>query len=77
MQMANSEEWSRFSLKELHYKSLDKLIYPNAFEWLFLKIPYNLGQNIWNKTEKSSKTWEERKALISTFASLLTAIAKF
>ena len=37
---------------------------------------YDPGQNIWNKIEKSSKTGHDKKSLISTFASFLTAIAK-
>ena len=37
---------------------------------------YNSGQNIWNKIEKSSKTGQDKKSLISTFACFLTAIAK-
>ena len=37
---------------------------------------YNLGQNIWNKIEKSSETGQEKKSLISTLASFLTAVAK-
>ena len=37
---------------------------------------YNPGQNIWNKIEKSSKTEENEKSFISTFACFLTAIAK-
>ena len=36
----------------------------------------NPGQNIWNKLKKSSKTGQEKKSLVSTFASFLTAIAK-
>ena len=36
----------------------------------------NPGQNIWNKVEKSSKTGQVKKSLISTFACFLTAIAK-
>ena len=58
-------------------KRLDKVIYRNTFEWLLLKIPYNPGQNIWNKIEKSSKTTEEKKSLIPTLACLLTTIGKF
>ena len=38
---------------------------------------YNPGQNIWNKIEESSKTGQEKKSVISTFACFLTAIAKF
>ena len=34
---------------------------------------YNPGQNIWNKIEKSSKTGQDKKSLISTFACFLTA----
>ena len=37
---------------------------------------YNPGQNIWNKIEKPSKTGEDKKSLISTFACFLTATAK-
>ena len=36
---------------------------------------YNLRQNIWNKIEKSSKSRQGKKILISTFACFLTAIA--
>ena len=39
-------------------------------------IPYNPGQIIYNKIEKSSKTGHGKKGLISTFSSLLTAFAK-
>ena len=35
--------------------------------------PHNPGQNIWNKIEKSSKTGQGKKSLISTFACFLTA----
>ena len=37
---------------------------------------YNSGQNIWNKIDKSSKTRQVKKNLISTFACFLTVIAK-
>ena len=37
---------------------------------------YNPGQDIWNKIEKSSKTGQDKKSLISNFACFLTAIAK-
>ena len=33
-------------------------------------------QNIWNKLEKSSKTGQDKKSLISTFACFLTATTK-
>ena len=36
----------------------------------------NPKQNIWNKTEKSSETGEEKITLVSIFACFLTAIAK-
>ena len=36
---------------------------------------YNPMQNIWNKLEKSSKTGQDKKSLISTFACFLTATA--
>ena len=31
-------------------------------------INYNPGQNIWNKTDLSSKTGQENKSLVSAFA---------
>ena len=37
---------------------------------------YNPMQDIWNKLEKSSKTGQDKKSLISTFACFLTATAK-
>ena len=37
---------------------------------------YNPGQNIWNKIEKSTKTGQDKKSLISTLACFLTATAK-
>ena len=36
----------------------------------------NPMQNIWNKLEKSSKTGQDKKSLISTFACFLTATVK-
>ena len=39
------------------------------------RCTYNPGQSIWNKIEKSSKTGEVKKSLISTFACFWTAIA--
>ena len=39
-------------------------------------VTYNPGQNIWNKIEKSSKTGQEKKSLISNFACFLTATAQ-
>ena len=37
---------------------------------------YNPGQNIWSRIEKSSKTGQDKKSLISTFACFLTATTK-
>ena len=37
---------------------------------------YNPMQNIWNKLEKSSKTGQDKKRLISIFVCFLTATAK-
>ena len=37
---------------------------------------YNPGQYIWNRIEKSSKTGQDKKSLISTFECFLTATAK-
>ena len=52
----------------------------NVFaEWLCpmcVTGTYNPGQNIWNKIEKSSKTGQDKKSLISTFVCFLTATAK-
>ena len=45
-------------------------------KFYIFKLIYNPGQNIWNKIEKSSKTGQDKKSLISTFACFLTAIAK-
>ena len=36
----------------------------------------NPGQNIWNKMEKTIKTGQEKKSLVSFFACLLIAISK-
>ena len=36
----------------------------------------SLGQNIWSKVKKSSKSGQNQKALISTFEYILTAIVK-
>ena len=38
-------------------------------------VIYNPGQNIWNKIEKSSKTGQIKKSLISKFACFLTIFA--
>ena len=40
-----------------------ELIYDQTFVY-----SENIGQNIWNKLKKSSKTGQNCKALISTFA---------
>ena len=37
---------------------------------------YNPGQKIWNRIEKSRKTGQDKKSLISTFACFLTATAR-
>ena len=44
-------------------------------EFCIFEFVYNPGQNIWNKIEKSSKTGQGKKSLISTFACFLTATA--
>ena len=36
----------------------------------------NPGPDIWNRLEKSNKTGQEKKSLISTFACFLTVIVK-
>ena len=45
-------------------------------KFYIFKLIDNPGQNIWNKIEKSSKTGQDKKSLISTFACVLTATAK-
>ena len=42
----------------------------------FLETICNPMQNIWNKIEKSSKTGQDKKSLISTFVCFLTATTK-
>ena len=42
----------------------------------FNNYSFNLGQNIWNKIEKSIKSGQDMKSLISAFVCILTAIAK-
>ena len=37
---------------------------------------YNPGKNIWKKIEKSGKTGQDKKILVSTFACFVTAIVK-
>ena len=37
---------------------------------------YNPGQNFWSKIEKSSKSGQGKKILISTFACFLAAIVR-
>ena len=46
--------------------------------WINLTVLkyYNPGQNIRNKIEKSSKTGQGKKGLISAFACFFTAIPK-
>ena len=39
-------------------------------------LNYNPGQSIWSRIEKSSKTGQDKKSLMSTFACFLTATAK-
>ena len=46
------------------------------FVFIAQKEIYNHMQNIWNKLEKSSKTGQGKKSLMSTFACFLTATAK-
>ena len=45
-------------------------------QYILAEVTYNPGQNIRNKIEKSSKTGQDKKSLISTFVWFLTAIAK-
>ena len=46
------------------------------FRYFFKGYTYNPEQNIWNKLEKSSKTGQDKRSLISTFACFLTGTAK-
>ena len=41
-----------------------------------IHFTYNSMQNVWNKLEKSSKTGQGKKSLISTFACFLIAAAE-
>ena len=41
-----------------------------------IQARYNHGQNIWHEIDKTNKTGQKKKSLISTFACFLTAIAK-
>ena len=43
-------------------------------KFYIFKLIYNPGQNIWNKIEKSSKTGQDKKSLISTFACFLITL---
>ena len=48
----------------------------NIYEVASVTSAYNPMQNVWNKLEKSSKTGQDKKSLISTSACFLTATAK-
>ena len=41
-----------------------------------LFIEYNLGQNIWNRVNKSSKTGQKQKTLIIASGKFLTVVTK-
>ena len=56
------EDWAKFKPKICLLKQFWEKCFP--------------GQSIWNKIEKSSKTGQGKKSLISTFPCLLTATAK-
>ena len=53
------------------------IVFSKSFPCLPQGFNYNPGQNISSKIEKSSKIEQDKKSLKSTFASFLTAIAKF
>ena len=57
--------WKNWSLKKTGWSYNETFVSPD-----------NPGQNIWNKIEKSSKTEQDKKSLISTFACFLTATGK-
>ena len=48
----------------------------NIISEFSIHFTYNPMQSIWNRLEKSSKTGQGKKSLISTFACFLAAIAK-
>ena len=47
-----------------------------TIEFCIFELIYNHMENIWNKLEKSSKTGQGKKSLMSTFACFLTGTAK-
>ena len=51
--------------------------YPEIKVWrrISLAMTKDLGPNIWIKVKKSSEIGQDKKSLISAFASFLTAIA--
>ena len=68
---ANNKEVRDFQAKECASLTIE------SKERFIAKISVKLPmQNIWNKLEKSSKTGQDKKSLISTFACFLTATAK-
>ena len=60
------------NLKWEKLKGINSMNKVGKFEKILI---YNTRQNIWGKIEKSSKTGQDKKNLISTFACFLTAIA--
>ena len=81
--------FTAFTIFLINYKSAQQLIRNDGFRqenWFYTNFffvsSYNYsvkarpGQNVWNKIEKSSKTEQDKKSLIYTFACFLTASAK-
>ena len=66
--------WAKFAQKADFRSKAEKVNI--TIEFCIFELVYNPGQNIWSKIEKSSKTGQDKKSLISTFACFLTATAK-
>ena len=71
----STEKGSLLSFSNILKKVLQLLLCSIVMQSIHM-LYYNPGQNTWNKIEKSSKTGQDRKSLISAFACFLTATAK-
>ena len=71
---ADADKYNKFFLSvENLFMEITVIFLFHAWVW---KVSYNSRQYIWNKIEKSSKTGQPKKSLISTFVCFLTAVAK-
>ena len=71
-----SRNWMRCTIEMVEINIKNKTIKLLIDQWLFWLDSYSPVQNIWNKIEKSSKIGHDKKSLMSTFACVLTTIAK-